>query len=175
MDEKAFKKIVLACKDQVFNYALHMVRIQEDAEDITQEAFIRLWKYRWSSHIKSPRAWLFRVTHNLCIDRVRMQSRQNRAFTSMDCAKSETVEQYQQPEQILKTERKELQQQISSALANMPERFRSVIVLREIQGFSYREISEILDMKMGNVKTNIHRAKSALKKALAPYFKNFQE
>jgi RNA polymerase sigma-70 factor (ECF subfamily) len=166
MDEKAFKKIVFEYKDQVFNYALHLVREQEDAEDITQEAFIRLWKYRWRHHIKSPRAWLFRVAHNLCIDRLRQKSALNRTFEPLDNHKCAPAGAHQQPEQAIEAERSELRQQLSVALAKLPEKLRSVIVLREIQGFSYREIVEILDLPMSNVKVNIHRAKNALRKHL---------
>jgi RNA polymerase sigma-70 factor (ECF subfamily) len=169
MTESEFKKLVLAHKDRVFSYASYLMHNRDEAEDITQEVFVRLWKNAERVDMTCLRAWLLRVAHNLCIDRARRRNFERRAFIPLDGVPG-PARQNRDPEEDPAGgfDRNELQRNVLSAMQHLSKSLRSVIILREIQGLSYQEISEILNVPLNTVKVNIHRARQALRKDLAP-------
>lgn len=170
MTENEFKNMVSIHKDRVFSYACYLLRSREEAEDITQEVFVRLWKNAANLHTSSPRSWLLRVAHNLCIDRARRRGFERSTFIRMDDASRSA-------HQLSSTEvdpadgfdRNQLQKKVLDAMQHLSTSLRSTIILREIQGLSYQEISEILELPLNTVKVNIHRARQSLRKHLAPF------
>lgn len=171
-DIDAFEKLIGQYEKRAYNIALRIMGNEEDAKDMAQEALIRIYKsIKAFKEQSSFSTWLYRIVTNVCLDELR--KRKNVRTVSADgtietedgemhlevCIDSET------PETVYeKRERKEL---IVNTIGELNEEHRSVIVLRDIQGFSYEEIAAMLDLSLGTVKSRINRARQALKDKLS--------
>ena len=162
----AFEPLVLENQSKVYNLALRMMGNPSDAEDAAQEAFVKAWNslkdFRGDSRFS---VWLYRLTNNVCIDLLRKQKRQTAISLSQENDDGEEMELMipdgrLSPEE--EAERKELQEQIRAALANLPDEWRSILVLRELNGLSYEELAETLNLEVGTVKSRLNRARKKL-------------
>jgi RNA polymerase sigma-70 factor (ECF subfamily) len=143
-----------------------------DAEDITQEVMIRVWKNINKFNFYAARAWIMRTTHNLCIDNLRQKGKQYQREISIDENLSERIEDHNynvSPETVLNEGM--IDEKIKLAIERLPEMHKSPFVLYEVQGFKYKEISKILDIPLNSVKVNILRARKQLRKELKLYAK----
>ncbi len=158
-DEHAYRILCERHLDRIMNYAYRMVRQRNDAEDVAQETFLRLWTSAsgWTPKA-SPSAWLHRVAHNLCIDRLRKPR-----MGAPDAL--EMLEAADRPSQLVL--RKELAEQVEDALARLPERQRAAIVLMHYQGMSQYEASEVLGVSEEALESMLARARRTLREALA--------
>ncbi|MDP4086115.1 MAG: RNA polymerase sigma factor SigW [Bacillota bacterium] len=167
----AFGEVVEIYKNKVYLLCYRMLGNSHEAEDIAQEAFIRAFV-----NIKSYKqefkfsTWLFRIATNLCIDRLRKKKPD--FYLDAEVEGTEGLTMYSQvpsntqlPENEL--ESLELQDTVQKGILNLPEKYRTVIILKYIEDLSLNEISEILDMPLGTVKTRIHRGREALRKQLS--------
>ncbi|MFS0820927.1 RNA polymerase sigma factor SigW [Bacillus sp. HNG] len=169
-DQNAFAEIVEFYKDKVFQICYRMLGNRHEAEDIAQEAFIRAYVNIHSYDLnKKFSTWLYRIATNLSIDRIRKKKPDY--YLDAELAGSDGLTMYSQiaadaalPEDELET--MELQELIQSEIMKLPDKYRSVIVLKYIEEFSLKEISEILDLPVGTVKTRIHRGREALRNQL---------
>lgn len=169
-DQNAFGEIVEIYKDKVFQLSFRMLGNRHEAEDIAQEAFIRAYVNIQSYNINLKfSTWLYRIATNLCIDRIRKKKPDY--YLDAEVAGTEGLTMYSQipaqtrlPEDDV--ESLELQDTIQREISNLPEKYRTVIVLKYIDELSLNEISEILDIPLGTVKTRIHRGREALRKQL---------
>ncbi|MBA4537843.1 RNA polymerase sigma factor SigW [Bacillus aquiflavi] len=169
-DQNAFGEIVEIYKDRVFQLSFRMLGNRQEAEDIAQEAFIRAYVNISSFNIKLKfSTWLFRIATNLCIDRIRKKKPDY--YLDAEVAGTDGLTLYSQvaadgtlPQDQL--ESMELHETIQREILRLPEIYRSVIVLKYIEELSLKEISEILDLPLGTVKTRIHRGREALRKQL---------
>lgn len=169
-DQNAFGEIVELYKDKVYQICFRMIGNRHEAEDIAQEAFVRAFINIRSFNIQMKfSTWLFRIATNLCIDRLRKKKPDY--HLDAEIAGTEGLNMYSQiaadlmmPEE--EVESLELQEYIQGALLKLPEKYRSVIVLKYIEELSLKEISEILDLPISTVKTRIHRGREALRKQL---------
>src|SRR4051794_8500131 len=169
-DQNAFGEIVEIYKDKVFQLAFRMLGNRHEAEDIAQEAFIRAYINIESFNINLKfSTWLYRIGTNLCIDRIRKKKPDY--YLDAEVSGTEGLDMYSQiaadeqlPEDAV--EQMELQDRIQYEISRLPDKYRSVIVLKYIEELSLQEISEILDMPLGTVKTRIHRGREALRKQL---------
>ena len=169
-DEGAFEQLLLAHQKSVYNLCLRMAGNPDDALDLSQEAFIRAWRalgqYQFDAAFST---WLFRLTSNVCIDFLRRQKRQQHmSLTVTD--DDEPGEEFTVPdpapgpeEQAVHNERR---QAVARAMAALPEDYRAVMQLRAVEEFSYEQIAEILDIKVGTVKSRLARARTQLRKIL---------
>ncbi len=169
-DQNAFGEIVEMYKDKVFQISYRMLGNRHEAEDIAQEAFIRAY-VNIQSYKKEFKfsTWLYRITTNLCIDRIRKKKPDY--YLDAEVAGTEGLTMYSQIPSKLRlpeedVESLELHDTIQNEIMKLPEKYRSVIVLKYIEELSLKEISEILDMPLGTVKTRIHRGREALRKRL---------
>lgn len=163
-DMAAFERLVERHGIYIYNLALHMVNYPVEAEDITQEVFIRVWKglrrYRGSASFKT---WLYRIVTNVCFSRLPRLKQELSAFDPAD-------EQLALPaadppvEQILQA--RELAARLGDELAALPAGYRYLLNLRHLQGLTYEEISQVTGMPLGTVKTGLFRARRRLKAAL---------
>lgn len=163
---EAFEELVDSCQRQVFTYASYLLGRPEDAEEVTQEAFLRLWT-SWSGIDRDrAAAWLMRVTRNLCFDRLRHvkvvrehfgDGGEDAVATAADNA----------PSPALRAEGAELRRRLEEALRVLDEPMRSVVVLREVQGFKYREIAEILELPLNTVRVYLHRGRRRIRERLS--------
>ncbi|WP_394236901.1 RNA polymerase sigma factor SigW [Niallia oryzisoli] len=169
-DQNAFGEIVEIYKDKVFQLSFRMLGNRHEAEDIAQEAFIRAYVNIQSYNINLKfSTWLYRIATNLCIDRIRKKKPDY--YLDAEVAGTEGLTMYSQiPSQTRlpedDVESLELQDTIQREISKLPEKYRTVIVLKYIDELSLNEISEILDMPLGTVKTRIHRGREALRKQL---------
>ncbi|MCY9006577.1 RNA polymerase sigma factor SigW [Peribacillus frigoritolerans] len=169
-DHNAFGEIVEIYKDKVFQICFRMLGNRQEAEDLAQEAFVRAYVNIRSFNITMKfSTWLYRIATNLCIDRLRKKKPDY--YLDAEVAGTEGLNMYSQiasdmakPEE--EVESLELQETIQVEIIKLPEKYRSVIVLKYIEELSLKEISEILDLPVGTVKTRIHRGREALRKQL---------
>ncbi|KQU19386.1 RNA polymerase subunit sigma [Bacillus sp. Leaf13] len=169
-DHNAFGEIVELYKDKVFQICFRMLGNRQEAEDLAQEAFVRAFVNIRSFNVQMKfSTWLYRIATNLCIDRLRKKKPDY--YLDAEVSGTEGLNMYSQiasdmakPED--EVESLELQETIQVEIMKLPEKYRSVIVLKYIEELSLKEISEILDLPVGTVKTRIHRGREALRKQL---------
>ncbi|MCR2823756.1 RNA polymerase sigma factor SigW [Lederbergia panacisoli] len=169
-DQEAFGEIVELFKDKVFQLCYRMLGNRHEAEDIAQEAFVRAYVNIHSfNQGRKFSTWLYRIATNLCIDRIRKKKPDY--FLDAELAGTEGLTMYSQiaaegksPDSEVET--MELQEIVQREILRLPDKYRVVIVLRYIDDLSLNEISEVLEMPLGTVKTRIHRGREALRKQL---------
>jgi RNA polymerase sigma-70 factor (ECF subfamily) len=175
-DRAAFNEIVLRYKGKVYNFIYRMVHSASDAEDLTQETFLRAYT---SIHSFQSRAslntWLFRIATNLCIDYSRKQKKVAGRTTSLaqepDEGEAETTRDIPDvafdPQRLLLN--KELGARLDEALRQLPAKLRTVVLLHDIEGLPYEEVATIACCPLGTVKSRLFNARMALREKLSPY------
>lgn len=170
-DHEAFEQLVVQYEKRVYNLALRMSRNPEDALDLAQEIFIRVYKslpfFKGQSAFST---WLYSIASNACIDFTRREKRKNRiSMLSIDDEKNKSVYEIPdiryQPEN--EVEKNALREELVCALEKLSPEHREILVLREINGLSYDEIAEALDLECGTVKSRICRAREKMCRLLA--------
>ena len=165
-DVNAFEKLVLEYERNVYAIALRMTANPEDASDMTQEAFIKAFNslsgYRGESKFS---VWLYRIVSNVCLDFLRSRNRRPTVSLSVEDEDGEETEmdvadESQSPELLL--ERSLTRDSVRRGLDSLPPEYRQILLLREIEGFSYEEISQTLSLEVGTVKSRIFRARKKL-------------
>ena len=165
-DVNAFELLVAAYEKNVFNVALQMLGNREDAQDMTQEAFLKAYNslssFRGDSKFSS---WLYRIVSNVCLDFKRRQGRRPSSSLTVEDDEGETLEldiadESQSPEALL--ERKLTREAVRRGLQELPDEQRQILLLREIQGMSYEEIGEAMGLEEGTVKSRNFRARKKL-------------
>lgn len=170
-DVEAFEYLVNKYQKKVFNIALRMMGNYDDAGELAQEAFIKIFKSIKSFKEESTLStWIYRIATNVCLDE--MRKRKKRWILSLDEEiQAEDGEIQRQVEDHAPTpdiiaEINDTKSVINKAIEKLPEDYRTVIVLRDLQGFSYEEIAKIIDKPDGTVKSRINRARKELKEIL---------
>ena len=163
----AFEELISKYEKTAYNIALKMLKNPDDALDISQEAFIKVYKSIGSFNFESSfSTWLYRIVTNSCLDflrknKTKIYSIDNPIETEDGQVQREIVDNSDTPEELL--EKKMTKELVHKCIEKLDENHRVVILLRDIQDFSYEEISEILDCSIGTVKSRINRARSNLK------------
>jgi RNA polymerase sigma-70 factor, ECF subfamily len=156
---EAYTKIYLRYRERVYAYALRVLSNSEDAEDLFQEVFYRVYTRAASfEEEKSLGGWIFTIAHNLCLNKIRDRKPQE----GLD-----NPALYIEPGEDFGENWKEV---IAHAMESLPVEYREVIVLREYEGMSYIEMTEILHTTIPAIKSRIYRAKGRLRELLAPYY-----
>ena len=165
-DVNAFETLVLAYEKNVYNIALRMTGNSEDASDMTQEAFIKaynsLHSFRGDSKFS---VWIYRIATNVCLDFLRSKSRRPSVSLSVedndgDEVQLDVADESQSPELLL--DRQMTRESVRRGLETLTPEYRQILLLREIQGLSYDEISQALGLEVGTVKSRIFRARKKL-------------
>ena len=164
MQEEAFEEAVMLYKDRVHAYATVMLRDPAEAQDVAQEALVRLWEHRGREEQRGAKLWLMRTVRNLCIDRIRRVKVRSEVGDGDEVVEAEADQHTPSPEKL--TESGQLGQVIEDALGALSPQDRSVIVMREVQGLPYDEIASILEMPLGTLKARLHRARERLRNRL---------
>lgn len=153
-------------QDRIFSYAMYMLRNREDAEDVTQEVFVKMWR-NWDDIQKEKREpWILKVTHNYCIDMLRKKHSPKKSWSTLEekhTAKL-SIENSITPEKQL--EMTETQKAILVAMSDMPDKMRSMMLLHYYQGEKFETIAEMMDMSLSAVKTSMHRGRKQLKSTI---------
>lgn len=168
-DITSFEELIIAHQKKAFNIAYRMLGNLEDANDVTQEAILKV--YRSISKFKensSFSTWFYSIVNNTCIDFIRKNRKSNVIY--LDKEYEENGDSYKKeisdteshtPETAL--EKKEVRKLVHDSINQLSPEQRKIIVLRDINGFSYQEIAEILNCSEGTVKSRISRARANLK------------
>jgi RNA polymerase sigma-70 factor (ECF subfamily) len=171
-DATAYRGIVEKYQNRVYALVYGMVRNREDARDLTQDAFVKAYNSLDSFRLESSfYTWLYRIAMNLAIDFLRKRQRQgttsfDEAVASRDDGGSVAeIHHTDDPRRTL--ERKRLYDRIMASLEQLPADQKQVILLRELEGLSYKEISEIMDIPEGTVMSRLFYARKKLQKLLA--------
>ena len=167
-DMLAFEELILNHEKIVYNVALRMMNHSEDARDISQEVFLKAYRNLANFDERSAfSTWLYRITHNTCIDEMRKRKgKQNYSLEEElenedGSMQRQIADEGDTPEESLL--REEQKSEILQALDTLSEEHKAAIILRDVKGLSYEEISEILELSLGTVKSRISRARNQLK------------
>lgn len=160
----SWDEIVANHSARVYRLAYRLTGNRQDAEDLTQDVFVRVFRSLDTYQAGNFEGWLHRITTNLFLDRMRRKSKiRMDAFGEGQEERVESVE--VQPE--LAVHDANFDPDIEAALARLPEEFRVAVVLCDIEGLSYEEISSVLGIKLGTVRSRIHRGRTQLRDTLA--------
>ncbi len=176
-DRAAFNEIVLRYKAKVYNFVRRMVSDVADAEDLTQETFVRAYLSIGSFQSRaSLNTWLFRIATNLCIDHSRKSKRTSENTTRLvnsydgeEDTDREIPDLSFDPQSLLLNS--ELGSILESALLDLPTKLRAVVLLYDIEGLTYEEIAEVEACPLGTVKSRLFNGRNVLRQKLAPYLR----
>ncbi len=170
-DEAAFNQLVTLHYDKVYGQALRMTKSEEDAKDVTQLTWIKVWKklstFKGESAFTS---WVYRITTFTALDLIRKRNSRRESASEpeyLEIAANSEPSPIASPEQVRNLERKELKTRIDDALSKLPEKLRTALQLREIEGLSYEEIAQKLQCKTGTVMSRLFNARKTIQKHLA--------
>ena len=161
-DRARFEALVLPHLDAAFNLARWLLRNRTDAEDVAQDAVVRAFRAFGTFRSGNARAWLLQIVRNTCYTWLR-QNRMAAEFMEFD--ETTMPQESQNPETLaMATSDRE---QLTRALESLPESFREILVLRELEGCSYKEIAEITSRPIGTVMSALARARAQLRNCLS--------
>lgn len=172
-DQELFETELIPHADALYNFAFHLTYNEDDSNDLVQEAYLKAYRY---IHQYQPgtnaKAWLFRILKNSFINDYRKNSKIPHTIDYQELVdihmEDEIVgtHQYDLREEIFNGS---MGDEISTALNELPIDFKTVILLCDVEGFSYEEISKILEIPIGTVRSRLHRARNILKVKLQAY------
>jgi RNA polymerase sigma-70 factor (ECF subfamily) len=177
-DQRAYKLLVERYQRKVYAVALGMLKDKEEARDVAQEAFVKV--YRYLEHFKGDASfytWLYRITVNICIDAMRRKGSKGDEHLEFDeSVKMDTAEANigalgsrlgTNPQKSAL--RRELAERINAAIQQIPEAHRQILLLREVEGMSYEDLSRILEIPKGTVMSRLFHARLKMQKILSEY------
>jgi RNA polymerase sigma-70 factor (ECF subfamily) len=177
-DVAAFEEIITRYESKVMNLALRFTRNQEDAEEVMQDVFTTVYRkidgFRGQSAFSS---WLYRIVVNAAFMKLR-KKKQNQTVSMEDLAPA--VKQYCMERDSITAKQsyniavsRELQEVLQRAIDKLPDQYRAVFVLRDVDGLSNQETGQILDLSIPAVKSRLHRSRIMLRKRLQRYYEDF--
>ncbi len=162
MSLEAFKARVLPAKNKLYRFAFRIIGDQEEAKDIVQEVMIKVWDKRDNMHkTQNMEAWCMQITKNLCYDKLKSKAFQNSSSLPENWQLEDTSS---TPEGS--AEMNDIMNQVHGFISNLPNKQKQVIHLRDIEGYSYKEIGDIMEIDMSQVKVNLFRARKAVRESL---------
>jgi RNA polymerase sigma-70 factor (ECF subfamily) len=172
----AFERLVSRYQNKIVGYAARMLSDADEAEDVAQEVFIKAYRsldsFRGDALFST---WLYRITTNLCIDRMRAKKRRPQQAYSLDEPYDKEDDKGGREiadfsgEPTREVEREELRRRVREVMAEMPEKMRTILIMCDMQGMAYEEIAKVLDCPLGTVKSRLFHARADLGRRLRPY------
>ncbi len=167
-DDEAFTLLVKAYQDRVYSLAYYVTKNHHDAEDVAQEVFVKLWRALPSYRGDTPDAWVMKIAKNACLDHIKQKKRVEPLEYEVD---GESVErpipdtdvQSNPPDAAVQAEQR---QAVAKAMLQLSDEHREILTLRYMDGLSYEQLQEVLDVGMGTVKSRLSRAKKSLQNIL---------
>ncbi len=168
-----FESEMLPHLDAIYNFALKLTAEPNDAEDLVQETIVKAFRF-FNSYEKgtNAKAWLFRILKNSYINIYRKKSRQpnqvdyDEVATYYESVRSDYKETTDLEDLMY---REMMDDDVTKALSDLPEDFRTVVMLCDIEGFTYEEIANMLDVPIGTIRSRLHRGRNLLKTQLMDY------
>ncbi len=155
---REYQQWVRAYQDQAWSLARYLLKDASEAEDATQEAFIKLWQNREDIDPERVKPWLMKVTRNACFDRLR------RRRPEEELTEAQVAEEH---DPAAGAEQNELGAWLKRAIEGLREPYRTLVVLRDIQQHSYDEVANATELTLSQVKVYLHRARKQLREQLA--------
>jgi RNA polymerase sigma-70 factor (ECF subfamily) len=177
-EDRAYDELVRTYHASIYHVACRMLSDPGEAADATQDIFVKVFKnirgFRGQASLKT---WIFKIAFSEILNRLRWSRRRHRQATVSLDAQDEPTSRSRRPLDVahagptpeVALERKEREEAIQRALGKLSSEHRSIVVLRDIQGFSYQEIAEVLGISMGTVKSRLARGRAELKRCLMRY------
>ena len=169
-DVASFEKLIIKYNRYVYNIAFRMMGNEEDAKDMSQETLIKAFKaigqFKMEANFST---WLYRIAINVCKDELRKRKETVLSYDATlnnDEGSLKDIIQDEQANPILIYEKLELKEAIEDALNKLSEDSKTVVVLKDLMGYSYEEIGDILQIPIGTVRSRLNRSRSALKSIL---------
>lgn len=157
-----FKHSVLPVKNKLYRFALRYLGNEDEAKDVVQEVIIKAWDRRTELHLyRNVEAWCMRLTRNISLNKLKSGH-----YSKTDVLEEELTFSYQSQSPYESTEAQDVLSNIRRFMQQLPPLQRQVLQLRDVEGYSYEEISELLNVSLGQVKINLFRARQNLKKNL---------
>jgi RNA polymerase sigma-70 factor (ECF subfamily) len=174
--QREFEREALPHMDLLYNYALRMTYNPSDADDLVQETYLKAYRF-WDKYEQGTniRAWLFRIMKNSYINRYRKETKEPETVDYDDVKnfyntiRHESAETNDLQEALFGNL---LDDDVAKAIASLPEDFRTVVILCDIEGLTYEEIAEFVDCPLGTVRSRLHRGRKLLRTQLLQYAKN---
>ncbi|NPV28790.1 MAG: sigma-70 family RNA polymerase sigma factor [Firmicutes bacterium] len=179
-DVRAFEELVTLYEEKIYTLSFYLAGNHADAQDLAQEVFVKAYlglkSFRQEADLGT---WLHRIAVNLWLNMQRRQKASEtlslddpiRTFEGEITRAVAAADPAGDPAEAL--EGKELQRLVQKALLNLPEEFRTVLVLREMEGYSYEEIAAIMECSLGTVKSRLNRARQAIREKIEAELKEF--
>jgi len=165
-----YRFLIQQHKNLIYNYSFYMLKNKMDADDVTQEVFIRIWQNLGKFNLLAAKTWIMRVTHNRCLDYLRRRKTELNRSYFIDEEFEETVsDKVEINTPATKTHVAMLTSKVQDAIQELPENLRSIFVMYELHGLKYKEISKTLDLPLNTVKVNLLRARRKLQEGLKRY------
>jgi RNA polymerase sigma-70 factor, ECF subfamily len=176
-DQSAFEELWLKYEQRVYSHCLRMVGDEEESHDLTQDVGIKVIRnIKNYEHTYAFYTWLYRITVNCCIDFLRKKRRHAQEVSLTPNSDEDSADQIREhtiPDETFVPDKTLLNRELSDvmnlAIGQLSEKLRAIIVLKEVDGFSYEEIADILNCSRGTVKSRLFRARERLKELLGPY------
>lgn len=173
LKQREFNAEMIPHMDALYNFAIRLSNDPNDAEDLVQDTIVKAYRF-FASYERgtNAKAWLFRILKNSYINNYRKQSKQpyqvdydeiSTYYESVRSERSDTTDM----EEIMYREL--LDDEVTSALNRLPEDFRTVVLLCDIEGFTYEEIANMLDVPIGTIRSRLHRGRNLLRTSLSRY------
>lgn len=164
----AFEDTAQRYRRRVYSFARYFLSSREEAEDVTQEVLLRLWRHQEGVDEERLGAWLLRVTRNACYDLLRKRRSEAplAAAASLDDEEAREVESAE-PDPLARAEATDFRRRLLEALSDLGEPYKGIVILREVQGLSHREIGEALGMPEVTVRVHLHRGRKKLRERLS--------
>lgn len=164
-DSHSYRLLVERYQSLVYTIALRMVRDHTEAEDIAQDVFLKAYRtldqFREEASFKT---WICKITTNRCIDWRRKHASRQEHTTQVEEAERLADLHEERPEQVLM--RRETQREVHRVIEEMPEKYRTILLMYHFQGMSYKDIAEVEQISARTVETRLYRAKSLLRAAM---------
>lgn len=175
---EAFEELISRYESKIFNLAMRLTRNQEDSEEVLQDVFSTIYKKIGGFEGKSAfSSWLYRIIVNASFMKLRKRKQQNTVFLE---DLSPTMKQHYMDSDPMFTVRsdalavgREVREVLTNAVNRLPDQYRAVFVLRDVDGLSNQEVGEILALSIPAVKSRLHRSRLMLRKKLLRYYKDF--
>ncbi|MGD8426157.1 MAG: sigma-70 family RNA polymerase sigma factor [Balneolaceae bacterium] len=173
--QEDFEEEIIPHLDAMYNFALRLTSDPSDAEDLVQDTIVKAYRF-FSSYEKgtNAKAWLFRILKNSYINNYRKKSKQpnqvdyDEVSTFYETIRAERTDTSDLEDKMF---RDLIDDDISNALEDLPEDFRTVVLLCDVEGFTYEEIANMLDVPIGTIRSRLHRGRNLLKAQLMEYAK----
>ncbi|PID78233.1 MAG: hypothetical protein CSA18_02535 [Deltaproteobacteria bacterium] len=171
-----YEELLMRYEVKIYNFGLRMCKDQSDAEDLVQETFINIFRYLKDFRMESKfKNWTYKIASSVCM-KIKNKKKSSQKDISFEDLVPDTEKEISgkippwvnQPVEALMN--KEISREIKKEIDKLPPKYRIILVLRDMEGFSTQEVSEIINISESNVKVRLHRARSSVRQGLKRYF-----